>query len=86
MSRDAEHFTLWGYQLGDPDLEEPLRLKEATVTADVPLLRKLAEFFTYAADLLEEHGADFGHAHFCDFARVPREQQRLADIIVVGPG
>lgn len=42
----------------------------------------MAEFFAHAADLVELHGASFGHEHFCDFAGVPGKQQRLADIIV----
>jgi hypothetical protein len=52
--------------------------------ADAPQLRRLADFFTYAAEQMEEYGTGFGHEHFCDFARVPRAEQRLADIIVVG--
>src|SRR4051794_2128730 len=86
MSVDSSHFTLYGYPRGQDDLERPLRLKEATVTADPPLLQRLAAFFIYAAEQMEEHGPGFGHEHFCDFARVPPAKQRQADIIVVGDG
>ena len=72
MPEDPEHFALWGYPLGQDDCERPLRLKEATVVADARLLRKLAAFFAHSADQLEEHEAQFGHEHFCDFAGVPQ--------------
>jgi hypothetical protein len=74
---------LFGYPVGDDDLESPLHLREATVAANVPQLRRIAEFFADAADQLERQGSDFGHAHFCDFAEVPAKLQRTADIIVV---
>jgi len=83
VSIDAGHFTLFGYPIGQEDLEQPLRLKEATVLADAPQLRRLTDFFAYAAEQME-YGAAFDHMHFCDFARVPQTDQRLADIIVVG--
>jgi hypothetical protein len=67
------------------DLDQPLRMKEVTVVAHPPLLRKLAEFFERAAEQLEEHGSAFGHEHFCDFAGRSQAEQRLADVIVVGP-
>jgi hypothetical protein len=84
MSLDARHFTLSGYPRGQDDLEQALPLKEVTVMADAVQLRRLAEFFVYAAEQMEEYGSGFDHEHFCDFARVPQAEQRLADIIVVG--
>jgi hypothetical protein len=84
VPKDDEHFLLWGYPLGEEEPEGPLRLKETTVVGNVAVLRKLAEFFTQAAIELEAEGV-LSYRHFCDFASVPAEQQRLADIIVAGP-
>ena len=86
MPGDPTHFDLWGRpHETDADLEldlPPVQLSEATIVADPPLLRRLAEFFTYTADELEKHGSDFGHEHFCYFAKVPEEQRTWADIII----
>lgn len=84
MSLDAGHFALLGYPLGQDDLEQSLPLGEATIVADAPQLRRLADFFRFAAEQLEEYGPGFDHEHFCDFARVPHAEQQLADIIVRG--
>jgi len=85
MSLDTEHFSLHGYPLDDPELDQPMRLREATVSASPPTLRRMAAFFLHVADLQEEYGSEFGHEHFCDFTGVPARPQRLADIIITGP-
>lgn len=59
----------YGYPLDNEELDSPLRLNEVTFVADVDSLRKLAAFLDHAADLKEQHGANFGHEHFKDFCR-----------------
>jgi hypothetical protein len=83
--RIQPHFVLYGYPAGEPDHEQPLRLREATIVADPPVLRRLAEFFTHAAELLEIHGTDFGHEHYGFFVGLSPAQMRTADIIVSRP-
>jgi len=85
MAHDQGHFTLFGYPTGEEDRDTPLPLKEATVVGEAPVLRRLADFFIFAAEQLEKHGSDFGHEHFADFAGVRSAQQRTADIIVCRP-
>jgi hypothetical protein len=82
---DADHFSLYGYPLDGPELDEAIRLKEATVAASASTLRKMAAFFLHVAELQEEHRSAFGHEHFCDFAQAPARLQQLADIIVTAP-
>lgn len=85
MSLEPQHFSLYGFPLDDPEREQAMRLREATVAAGPLLLRKMAEFFLYVADLQEQHGSAFGHEHFCDFAKVPAPLQRAADVIITAP-
>lgn len=47
--------------------QSPLTLREVTIAADPDTLRDLAEFVRRCADLIEEHGGDFGHEHFNDW-------------------
>jgi hypothetical protein len=85
VSLDRDHVSLYGYPLDGPELDQAIRLKEATVAASPSTLRKLAEFFLHVADLQDQHESRFGHEHFSDFAGVPAPLQRLADIIVTAP-
>jgi hypothetical protein len=68
----AESMKVYGYPQ-DQDLDTPLRMDEVTLVADPSTLRKLAAFLNYAADLMEQHGDQFGHEHFSDFTQTDRD-------------
>lgn len=72
---------LYGYAQGSEE-ESPLRLKEATIAADAPTLRLLAQFLLHVADEIEIHGDDFGHSHFCDVICTAPEKPQF---VVTGP-
>lgn len=57
----------YGYTVNGNLTEELLELEEITIQAKPDFLRKVAEFITRAADLMDEHGANFGHEHLKDF-------------------
>jgi hypothetical protein len=57
---------IFGYPR-DRELESPMAMAEVTFVADPRTLRELARFLNHAADLMDKHGADFGHEHFSDF-------------------
>ena len=46
--------------------EELLSLREVGIAGDPSELRALAQFISLAADLMEKHGAEFGHEHLQD--------------------
>jgi len=58
---------VYGYPQDEDELDSPLRLTEITIVADAAVLRKLAAFLSRTADLMDQHGATFGHEHFADF-------------------
>lgn len=73
---------LYGYPK-DSSEEGPAALEEVTLVTSASTLRRLAEFFLWAADAMERSGPKFGHEHFGDFAR---EMRSSSDIIVVREG
>ncbi len=58
--------TVYGYCEGE-DNENPALLREVTIVASPMVLRRIAAFLNHAADLMEKHGAAFGHEHLQDF-------------------
>jgi len=71
----------YGYAKGS-DTSGPAEMEEVTVCAEPTTLRRLAEFLTHAAKLIESHGSDFGHEHFEDFVGTQNPTCRL---IVASP-
>lgn len=57
---------MYGYREGE-DSEAPALLGEVTLVASPRVLRRIAAFLNHAADLMEKHGAAFGHEHLQDF-------------------
>ena len=58
---------LFGY-VYDEDAETPSKLEEVTMVASAQNLRDVAKFLGHVADLMDKHGAKFGHEHLTDFA------------------
>lgn len=57
--------TFFGYT-NNNHTDTPEQLREVAISAPPATLRHLAAFLIHAADLMEQHGASFGHLHFED--------------------
>ncbi len=56
----------YGYPHDDTS-DKPVSLQEVTFVADAVTIRKFALLLNRTAELMDEHGSDFGHEHFSDF-------------------
>lgn len=55
---------LFGYEDGDKQQKQPLRLSEASILTNSAELRAIARVLGELADEMENHG--FGHVHLAD--------------------
>lgn len=69
-------FRLYGHT---EESEQPLHLREVTISGDPELLRVVASFLVQTAELMERHGTSFGHEHLSDFVAIP---EGAPDLIV----
>jgi hypothetical protein len=55
---------LFGYEEGNKEQEQPMRLSEASILTNPAELRAIAKLFAELADEMESH--HFGHVHLAD--------------------
>ena len=72
---------IYGYSL-NTEIESLLEMKEVTFQGESEYIRQIARFLNHSANLIEEHGEDFGHEHIIDFFSDWREKFPNIDIIV----
>ena len=60
---------LYGYAANEDLADKLLELDEITIQAKSEFLRRIADFITKSADLIDKHGANFGHEHLKDFLK-----------------
>lgn len=73
----------FGYRRDDDDAEQPLELREATLSASPKTLKVIAAFILQQAEAMERCGAKYDHAHLRD--SWPGWRKHFADLIVARP-
>ncbi len=74
---------MFGFELDCDD--DPLELSEGHIEASPDEVRCIAAFLIVVADNMEQHGKDFSHQHFRDYAEDHgiRLDDTTADLIVM---
>ncbi|OGV59047.1 MAG: hypothetical protein A2283_03650 [Lentisphaerae bacterium RIFOXYA12_FULL_48_11] len=60
---------IFGYVKNSND-EKIVEMEEITIQASPADLKKVAKFILKSAELMSEHGDDFGHEHFKDSYKI----------------
>jgi hypothetical protein len=60
---------IYGYKKDLIGINELFELEEITIQTTAENLKKIAEFISTTADIVDEQGSAFGHEHFKDFMK-----------------